>query len=317
MINSVRNTVLSILNKNNYGYISPSDFNLFALQAQMEIFEEYFSSYNKSINMENSHISGTDYADIRKNLEEVMEIFSVTNYLGQYKKNVFYLPSMVTTGDESYLINKVVCYYDKIKVGTNSSIVAFQLVDDTALFLSLNIKEGDIVVNITTGKVSEVSKVVSDTEIILDADIFLATPCDYAIINAYIFSEADKITHSKMTMLRNSNLTSPTNLFPCYSQEKDKISVYPDTIRTKGQIVANYFRTPKAPKWTYISLTNGEPAFDQTQPDYQDFELPNQDEYKLIIKICMYCGITIREVEVAKIAIEEEQREQPSFSNKQ
>ena len=30
MINSVRNTVLAIINKNNYGYISPGDFNLFA-----------------------------------------------------------------------------------------------------------------------------------------------------------------------------------------------------------------------------------------------------------------------------------------------
>ena len=49
MINEVRNTVLSVLNKNNYGYISPSDFNLFASNAQMEIWEEYFSSYNKTI----------------------------------------------------------------------------------------------------------------------------------------------------------------------------------------------------------------------------------------------------------------------------
>ena len=42
MINSVRNTVLAIINKNNYGYISPSDFNLFAKQAQLDIFDEYF-----------------------------------------------------------------------------------------------------------------------------------------------------------------------------------------------------------------------------------------------------------------------------------
>ena len=50
MINSVRNTVLSVLNKNNYGYISPSDFNLYAYQAQMELYEEYYSNYNKIIN---------------------------------------------------------------------------------------------------------------------------------------------------------------------------------------------------------------------------------------------------------------------------
>ena len=54
MINSVRNTVLAIINKNNYGYISPGDFNLFAKQAQLDIFDEYFIRYNQQINEENA-----------------------------------------------------------------------------------------------------------------------------------------------------------------------------------------------------------------------------------------------------------------------
>ena len=81
MINSVRNTVLSVLNKNNYGYISPSDFNLYAMQAQMELYEEYYSSYNKAINMENQRLSGTDYADIAKPLMETLEYFTVEDFL--------------------------------------------------------------------------------------------------------------------------------------------------------------------------------------------------------------------------------------------
>ena len=63
MINSVRQTVLSVLNKNNYGYISPSDFNLYAKQAQLEIFDGYFKELNQVINAENSRMSGTEYAD--------------------------------------------------------------------------------------------------------------------------------------------------------------------------------------------------------------------------------------------------------------
>ena len=81
MINSVRNTVLSVLNKNNYGYISPSDFNLFAKQAQLDIFEDYFYQYNYQINKENARASGTGYADIKKGYEEVINIFSKTNFL--------------------------------------------------------------------------------------------------------------------------------------------------------------------------------------------------------------------------------------------
>ena len=97
MINSVRNTVLSILNKNNYGYISPADFNLFAKQAQLEIFDEYFSDYNKQLNKENARQSGTGYADIAKSLIEVIDFFSVTNDLANVADNTFSLPSELTT----------------------------------------------------------------------------------------------------------------------------------------------------------------------------------------------------------------------------
>jgi hypothetical protein len=76
MINSVRNTVLSVLNKNNYGYISPNDFNLFAKQAQLDIFENYFYRYNYQILKENARESGTGYADIKKQYEEVIDSLS-------------------------------------------------------------------------------------------------------------------------------------------------------------------------------------------------------------------------------------------------
>ena len=78
MINSVRNTVLAIINKNNYGYISPSDFNLFAKQAQLDLFDEYFINYNQQINEENARVSGTGYADIKLGYEEVIDTFSIT-----------------------------------------------------------------------------------------------------------------------------------------------------------------------------------------------------------------------------------------------
>ena len=46
MINSVRNTVLSIVNKDNRGYISPEEFNLYSKQAQIEIYEKLFYDYS-------------------------------------------------------------------------------------------------------------------------------------------------------------------------------------------------------------------------------------------------------------------------------
>ena len=112
MINEVRNAVLAFLNKNNYGYISPQDFNLYAKQAQLDIFEDLFYQYNYQINKENARQSGTGYADIKKGIEEDIDIFSQDVVLlheggGLYgtttSSNQFALPS------DYYFINKV--YY--------------------------------------------------------------------------------------------------------------------------------------------------------------------------------------------------------------
>ena len=100
MINSVRQTVMSILNKNNYGYISPSDFNLFAKQAQLDLFEDYFYSYNYQINKENGRSSGTGYADITKGLEEVIDTFSVTLPLLKSTGKEYFLPSLTTKSND-------------------------------------------------------------------------------------------------------------------------------------------------------------------------------------------------------------------------
>lgn len=310
MINSVRNTVLSILNKNNYGYISPSDFNLYAKQAQLEIFEEYFSSYNDLINKENLRASGVHYANMRRTVEEMMEVFSVTKLLSQSAGNIFFTPSLTTTNDQYYMINKVLCYPTILTTGTNTSVVLNSLVDASAQFLSLGIVPGDVVVNKSTGLTALVTAVASNTSINLTANIFLSTGNQYAIIDRSVFKEADKVTHSRISMLLNSNLTAPSTLFPVFTLESDKLTAYPSTISTLGQVEAQYFRLPKDPKWTYISLVGGSPVFDQTQPDYQDFEIPTEDEYKLVVKILQYCGLSIREIEVIQYGLGQEAQQQ-------
>ena len=317
MINSVRNAVLSVLNKNNYGYISPSDFNLFAQNSQLEIYEEYFSNYNKVINAENARISGVDYADIEQPIAEVLEYFLRTDYLSKVSSNKFSMPSPTTTGYYTYMLLDIICKPIVLDTGTNTSVVSNQLVDSSATFLSLDIIAGDVVTNTTTGLVGKVVSVSSNTVIILDSNIFLATPNTYGIFSSSTIVQAEKVINNKLSLLVKSNLTNPTNQFPIYALQGDELTFYPVTISNKGQIEATYFRYPKVPKWTYITLTNGEPVFDQSQNDYQDFELPAEDEYKLVTKILEYCGISIRETEVTQFGMAQEQQQKPTFSMQQ
>lgn len=314
MINEVRNAVLSILNKNNYGYISPSDFNLYAKNAQMELYEEYYSSYNKAINSENQRLSGTDYADIESPIAETLESFLITNFLIKSINNKFFSPSLITTGDEAYFLLKVLCYPNILTSGTQSGTeITNSLVCATGSFTSYGIVTGDIVVNTTSKLTSTVLSVISDTQISLTSDIFPAGGASdngFAIFQASSLIEADKVSAGKITMLNSSNLTAPSNQFPSYVYQGNVLELYPNTISIQGQVQAVYFRFPKEPKWTYINLSNGSPVFDQSQSDYQDFELPKEEEYKLVTKILEYCGISIRESEVTQFGMIQQQQQQ-------
>jgi hypothetical protein len=312
MINSVRNTVQGVLNKNNYGYISPQDFNLYAKQAQMEIFEEYFTAYNKVINMENGRVAGTDYADIEQPLAEVLEYFLRSDFLvpiltpSGFTVNQWSAPTLVTVGFDYYMINKLLCYNTKKISGATSATVVNQLVDTTVNFITAGVVYGDIVVNLTTLESAEVMAVASATVLDLSANIFLANGQDYAIYSS-VGIDAEKVSVGKITMLNNSMLTAPSTTFPVYTlNEAGIITTYPNSIKGYGAVNATYFRYPLDPKWTYITLASGEPLFDQTQLDYQDFELPLEEEYKLAQKILQYCGMTIRETEVVQYAIGQE-----------
>lgn len=81
MINSVRNTVLSIISKDNRGFITPMEFNLYAKQAQLEIFERLFYVYSVGINKQNNRQHNAGYADIPKQVEEAIDIFSTYGVL--------------------------------------------------------------------------------------------------------------------------------------------------------------------------------------------------------------------------------------------
>ena len=235
MINSVRTTVLAIANKNNFGYISPNDFNLYAKQAQLDLFEDYFYAYNAQIRKENARQSGTGYANITQGLAEVIDSFSIVDNLSNAvgtQNNVYIVPNY-------YYIN------------------------------SLTRINGDEILN-----------------------------------------EIEKVSQSKYYALQASNLTKPTEEYPVYVLDNENITVHPNTIIGNNAVSCSYIRYPKDPKWTYIDIASGEPVFDATASDYQDFELPASDEPSLVMKILQYAGVSIREKDLVTFGNNEELKEQ-------
>tara|TARA_R100001594_G_scaffold38800_1_gene70225 strand:- start:9384 stop:10130 length:747 start_codon:yes stop_codon:yes gene_type:complete len=75
-IDTVYQKVLAITNKEQRGYITPHEFNLFADQAQMEIFEQYFYDINQFDRVPNN---STGYSNIVDNLREKIQLFQRYN----------------------------------------------------------------------------------------------------------------------------------------------------------------------------------------------------------------------------------------------
>jgi len=232
MINEVRNTVLSILAKDNRGYITPFEFNLFAKQAQLDVFERYIYLYSNAIIKQNTRAHGEGYADVPKKLSEVLDTFYKVDTL-TYTAPYFEAPS------DSYFIQKLVLNGNK---------------------------------------------------------------------------EIEKVSHQKSLYLLASNLTAPSVSYPIYTLQNNdgtttsisNFTVYPNTII--ANVDAHYLRYPKEPKWTYTSV-GGDPLFNQSAVDYQDFEMPLSDFSDLVVKILQYSGVSIREEEVMAAAKAEELQE--------
>ncbi len=303
---------MAVANKNNYGYISPQDFNLYCLQAQMDLFENYFYQYNNWINKENSRVSGTGYADIVKGLEEVIDAFSATAYLAQPVANVnnqYNLPA------DYYLINKIF-YYPTLKVsGTTTGVNGYELIDANQTFTT-SVAVGDVITNTTDNTSAYITSITNDTTLVISEDI-MANAETYNIYDQYNITEVERVNQNKLFYLTSSNLTYPTTQYPAYvlggassnvtpGVLGNTISVYPTTITQGGAIQAQYIRYPLAPNWTYLTTSGQDPIFNPGAADYQSFELPASDEPNLVAKICQYIGIEIREEQVYKFGIAEE-----------
>jgi hypothetical protein len=239
MINEVRNNVMFILNKDNRGYITPMEFNTYARQAQLDIFQKYMYEYSNAIIKQNARYHGEGYSNISKRVSEIIDRFS------EYKT-----------------------------------------LDYNAISGTLQLPVG--------------------------------AP-DYYYIEKIIYNnnvEVDRSDHSKILNLLNSNLTAPTASYPAYIVTSDLgyITVYPNSlmnpispaVSNATNIQIRYVRYPKDPNWTYNLITNGEPLYDPSNQQFQDFEVPYEELPNLVSKILQYAGLSIRESEVVQDAKAEE-----------
>ena len=119
-VDTVYQRVLALANKEQRGYITPQEFNLLAVQAQMEIFEQYFYDQNQADrNLKNS----TEFSNPDEILDEKLSIFKRT-------------ASLVSTGGVVNLPSQL--YRLGMVYHTSSLIELEQLTEEEVLYLNLS-----------------------------------------------------------------------------------------------------------------------------------------------------------------------------------
>jgi len=88
-VDTVYQRVQSILNKESRGYLTPQEFNLFANQAQLEIFEQYFFDLNQ---YERLPKKDTEYSNLVKTINERISKFKTSATL-TFTTPYFSMPS--------------------------------------------------------------------------------------------------------------------------------------------------------------------------------------------------------------------------------
>ena len=88
MIDTVFKVLQTLVNKENQGYLSPTEFNLVAHNVQSEIFREYFEDENRDKNKENRGLTNKGYANLDFNQRQRIQQFAEIEILN--KAGIFF-----------------------------------------------------------------------------------------------------------------------------------------------------------------------------------------------------------------------------------
>jgi hypothetical protein len=280
--------------------------------AQNEIFQEYFDRYNDYKNKMKLGRVNSGYADIVKQMEQAIDYF--TSHVQITNDNVTPATFAVTVEPSSGSIVNIAITNPGggYPTSTTNGITLFTLATPT---LPADAEwTSDAFGNIVSVDIIDQGSGYTPNTIVATANNSAAStsfslPSDWFLINSLYWNqrEIQAVTQQRLYYLTNSNLTAPSETYPSYVMHGNDISVYPASILDDGAIEIFYIRYPRIPNWTYSTITNSEPIFNQNDPAYQDFEVAETEYVKLALKILQYCGVQIREQEVVTYAAQQEQ----------
>jgi len=300
-VNTVYQTVLLILNKEQRGYMTPVEFNKTGAQAQLEIFETYFDSLNQQIRVPQT---SADYSNRVVSLEEKLSIFKEFGDAASVSaSSVFNLPQQfsgsppiattttppTTTTTTDYLI--VGASATEVANGVVEVFLGDVLISDTeytiaGLTISFNLTPANgqsVTVNIYPKQFYKLGQVLHNAG------------------GATIPRELQEVGRDELYHLLSSDLTAPNANNIIYLYEKNQLTVYPTTIVSGVQVA--YLRKPLPPIWNFTPGSNNSYLYKPSTSF--NFELNPVEQTELILKILLYAGVVVKSPEIVQVAAQQ------------
>ena len=293
-VDTVYQRVLSILNKEQRGYVTPQEFNLFANQAQMDLFEQYFYDINQFGRM---HGNDTEFSDMLNILNEKINLFEVTSamtYAGNYwsaPSDLYRIGTLIYNSAEVERINKNEFLYinaSPLTKPTETRPVFVANASGYRVYGSLIVRSSNSTLNGAVSSSATINISAANPSISI-GNIVTGTGISGVVTVAAINSNGTTITLSSAQSISNSTVLTFT-------------TPAPTQLITAG-VACNYIKRPATVQWAG-TLVDGSSL--QSSANSVDFELHDSEETELVMKILELASISTRELQVYQIAAQEE-----------
>ena len=296
-VNTVYQTVLLILNKEQRGYMTPVEFNKIGTQVQLEIFERYFEDLNQQIRIPQTD---TDYADRVSNLDEKISIFKTIGNT-TYANGAFSLPAESGSSQASFTTVTIL----NQQAYTITTITANQLASGTTTVYLDGVASTAYSINGTTLTLNAAPAAGIDIFIVTTQDDFYRLGTVIYSAGALPTQELERVDRGELYHLLSSKLTAPTTTYPIYVYERQKLFVYPQTIQSG--VEATYIRKPMDPVWNFTLSGN---AYVYNPDTSINFELHDAEQTEIVLKVLLYAGVVVKDPTIIQVAAQQVAQEQ-------
>ena len=321
-IDTVYQRVLSVANKEQRGYVTPQEFNLFANQAQMDIFEQYFYDLNQFSRLKGNN---TEYADMVTILEEKINIFKKLNQAvtiinefgdGTLPSDVYRLGTLSRLA----LTNVEGSVQAIIELVTENDYIKF----NRSPLAKPTIKRPIYTRTSSTGvkirpSSADPSKSAAPYFIVgafyttnlssnIVVDSTLANAANYTFIE--VGQEVKQANIPSNTFVGSTTIDGNDLIVGLVDSSGAAVNATNDSgpvqvTFASDDVKCNYVKKPTSVSWNYTEI-NGVAMYNSANS--VDFELHASEETELVFKILQLAGIAIESMDLYQVAAQEEVR---------